>query len=287
MDINGFFYQLDQYYEAKETAKAEAYMKACLSEAETGGDFSAAVAICNELGGYYRAISRYEEGIVLYEKALSYIRLLNAENSEAHGTTLINYATACTMTGEKEKALSFYQQAAAIFSGPAYVTDYRLATLYNNMSLLCQDLEKTKEAEEYLEKALYILNCLEESQIETAVTYTNLSLVFLSQNRLDEAKASIKKALDIFIKESGGSDVHYSAAVCVLGEIYYKEEQFEKAAALFQKAMDLSERDYGSDTLNYALLCENLAQCEEKLMRPEASSAHRNLALSIRERLSQ
>ena len=286
MDINAFFYQLDQYFEEKEMEKAETYMKSCLADAEMENDAPSVIAICNELGGYYRAISRFHDGVILYEKALALLKGLNMTESEAFGTTLLNYATTCTIAGEKEKALSLYQQAAAIFRGPAYAADYRLATLYNNMSFLYQDLGQLKEAETYLEQALYILRALDESEIETAVTYTNLALVYMAEERLEEAKVTIKKALDIFLKETDGQDVHYSAAVCALGEIYYQEGQYEKAASLFETSMQLTERDYGADTLNYAILCENLAQCEEKTGKLQAAADHRKLAASIRERLA-
>ena len=178
---------------------------------------------------------------------------------DSHGTTLINFATTYTMIGESEKALRLDMQAADIFSNVGLDTDYRLATLFNNMSFLCEDLGELDSAAEYLNRALYILNALEESQIEIAITYTNLANIYLEQDQLNEAKVTVKKALDIFIKETEGLDVHYSAAVCALGEIYYKENNYEKAVSLFEKALELTKRDYGDSTLSCAILLENIA----------------------------
>ena len=90
-------------------------MKETLAQAEFEDDPSATVTVCNELGGFYRAFSRYNEGIPLYEKALGCIRRLGLENSEGHGTTLLNFATTLAIVGQQDRALDAYQQAAGIF----------------------------------------------------------------------------------------------------------------------------------------------------------------------------
>ncbi|MCI8609400.1 MAG: tetratricopeptide repeat protein [Firmicutes bacterium] len=285
--MNGFYYQIDQLFAEKRIAEAETYMKDMLAEAEKSQDLGAIITIANELGGYYRAVSRYSEGIPLYEKALSCIEQLGLTGNEHHGTTLINYATTYTMTGDQQKALQLYQQAAEIFGAGGYALDYRLATLYNNMSYICQDLGQTSQAEEYLNHALYILKTLDDSEIEVAITYTNLAGLYLSMgpDHLDEAKLTVKKALDLFIGESGDTDVHYAAAVSMLGNIYYQEAAYDKALALFDQALSLTRRDYGEDTASYATVCENIAQCYRKLGQEPQAKPYEEKAAEIKERI--
>ena len=100
MDMNGFFYQVDQLLMEKKMDEAEKYMKDSLAQAEEECDAAAMISICNELGGLYRALSRYDEGIPLYEKALQCIHDLGLDGTEHHGTTLVNYATTYTMMGD-------------------------------------------------------------------------------------------------------------------------------------------------------------------------------------------
>lgn len=285
MDMNSFFYQTDQLLAEKRLDDAEEYMKNCLRQAEEECDGGAIISICNELGGLYRALSRYSEGIPLYEKALRSIRDLGLSGSEHHGTTLVNYATTYTMMGDVPKALELDTEAAQIFADAGFAMDYRLATLYNNMSFLCVDLGHYEEAETSLRDALYILNTLDDSQIDVAVTYSNLAGVYLAMNRLEEAKVSVKKALDLFLAESGDTDVHYAGAVSTLGAIYFREENWEKAAALMETALQLTSRDYGEDTQNYAILSRNLADCLEKMDRKEDAANWRQKSDAIMERL--
>lgn len=286
MEMNNFYYQVDRLFEEKKLNEAEEFMKETLAQAEAESDAGAVITVCNELGGYYRAVSRYSDGIPLYEKALKLMRDMGLARSKHYGTTLVNYATTYTMAGDTIKALNLYTEAAEIYAEAGLGADYRLATLFNNMSFLCQDLEDYPQAQEYLEKSLFILKGLEESEIEVAITYSNLANVYLAMDRIDEAKVSVKKALDLFIGESGDSDVHYAGAVCTLGEIYFKEADYEKAAALFRESMKLTERDYGEDNLSYAVLCENLALCLKELGDEEEAMKFENKSYEIKVRIA-
>ena len=129
MDMNQFFYDLDQLLADKKFEEAEEYRKNGLKKAEDDCDAGATIAICNELGGYYRATSRYAEGIPLYEKALELIYQLGLNGTEHHGTTLVNYATTVTLIGDVQKALELDTAAATIFAEAGFAMDYRLATL--------------------------------------------------------------------------------------------------------------------------------------------------------------
>lgn len=286
MDMNNFYYKVDKLFEEKKAAEAEQFMKDTLTQAEAECDAGAVITVCNELGGYYRAASRYAEGIELYEKALKIMKEMGLASSEHYGTTLVNYATTYTMAGDIIKALNLYTEAAEIYAAAGLGGDYRLAALFNNMSYICQDLEDYPQAQEYLEKALFILKMLPDSEIEVAIANTNLAGVYLAMNLVDEAKVTIKKALDMFITESGTSDVHYAGAVCTLGEIYFRENDFEKACALFREGLSLTERDYGTENLSYAILCENTALCLRELGSEEEAAEFDAKAAAIKERIS-
>ena len=75
----------------KKIDKAELFLKDTLSEAEAAEDFGLIIVACNELGGLYRVLSRYDEGMPLYEKALESLRRIGAVDSENYATTLINF----------------------------------------------------------------------------------------------------------------------------------------------------------------------------------------------------
>lgn len=285
MEMNNFYYKIDRLFDEKKPEEAERFMKDTLAQAEKECDAGAIITVCNELGGYYRAVSKYNEGIELYEKAIKCLKEMGLTQSEHYGTTLVNYATTYTMMGDIIKALNLYTEAAEVYAAAGLGGDYRLAALFNNMSMICQDLNDYPQAEEYLEKALYILKTLNDSESEIAIIYSNLANVYLAMEKNAEAKVTVKKALDLFIGTSGDNDVHYAGAVCTLGEIYFAENDYEKASALFKEAMSLTERDYGKENLSYAVLCENLSLCLKELGDSDSAAEMQKTASDIKEKI--
>lgn len=285
MDIDQFFAKLDGFFAKREAREAELYMKESLEAAEHSGDLRLAVAICNELGGYCRKVSRYKEGAALYEKALTYIEQLGCSGSEHHATTLMNYATTCTQAGEREKALSLFQRAAGIFAEKGLTADHRMATLHNNISSLYQDAADLPNAEKHLRMALAILEDLAGTELEAAITYTNWAQLCLASDRLAGAEEKVLLALAAFEKAGGGRDTHYAAAVNVLGKIDYLKGDYTAAAAQFQEAMELIKREFGDGNMSYAVLCDNTARCYERLGQDELAKTFEDKAKLIYKRI--
>lgn len=258
MNINEIFAHIDELFENKQAEKAEDYMISCLKRAEAEGRHDIIIPVCNELGGYYRATGRYEEGTPLYQKALQALEILNLANTEHHATTLINYGTNYAVKGEPEAALVIFSEAADIFKKLGFSQDYRLAALYNNMSILCQDTEDFDKAMDYLSKALDILKQLTDSETEVAVTYTNMAQILLKKGQIDEAFTAVKKSLEIFDSTSGENDVHYSSAVETLGQIQLTMGDIEKSVESFKYALELTARDYGPESLAYKALSDTV-----------------------------
>jgi tetratricopeptide (TPR) repeat protein len=281
MDINVFFAKLDTFFANKDMQAAEAYMKESLNAAEDSGDLSSATAICNELGGYYRKLSRYKEGAALYEKALAYLERLGLSGSEHHATTLINYATTCTQAGEREKALFFFQKAAEIFAEKGLTADYRVATLHNNISSLYQDAADLPNAEKHLRMALSVLEGLAGTGLEVAITYTNWAQLCLAADRLADAEEKVLLALSAFEKAGGSHDTHYAAAVNVSGKINYIKGDYPTAIAQFKEAMELIQQEFGDGNMSYAVLCDNTARCYRQLGDAELAKTFADKAEAI------
>lgn len=285
MDINQFFTKLDTFFASKEMQEAERYMKESLEAAEHSGDLRSAVAICNEYGGYCRKLSQYKEGAALYEKALAYLEQLGLSGSEHHATTLINYATTCTQAGEREKALSFFQKAAEIFAEKGLTSDYRMATLHNNISSLYQDAADLQNAEKHLRMALSVLEGLAGTELEAAISYTNWAQLCLAADRLADAEEKVSLALAAFEKTGGGHDTHYAAAVNILGKINYIKGDYTAAVAQFKEAMALIHQEFGDGNRSYAVLCENAARCYRKLGEADLAKTFADKANLIYKRI--
>ncbi len=261
MNIENFYQALDNFFMEKKIDKAELFLKDTLSKAEAAEDFGLIIAACNELGGLYRVLSRYDEGMPLYEKALESLRRIGAADSENYATTLINYATILSMSGRQEEALDKYKEVVRILQSHGAEGDYRMAALYNNMSGLYQARDDFNAAAAYLHKALLILKNLTDAEIETAVSCSNLASIYIVLGNMQDAENYAKQAVEIFHAEAAEDDVHYSAALCTLGEVYFAKGEYAEAEELFSEALRLIARDYGTSNDSYRVVEKNLNLC--------------------------
>ena len=116
MTINEIFDHIDEMFAEKRISEVEPFLSQQLRLAETAGEQDKVIAICNELGGLYRATGRYDKGIPLCQKALDAIGSLDMNCTEAHATTLINFGTTYAAQGEAAEGLMLFSQAAEILS---------------------------------------------------------------------------------------------------------------------------------------------------------------------------
>lgn len=265
MDLNKFFFDLDGILSKGMGQEAIQFIQDAMDEAIKQDDKKALVAIYNEAGSLCRDFSKYEDAEKYYKEALAIIEQLEANGSESHGTTLINYGTSLGNSGRYDEAIDVYSEAAAILSSLEINNDYRMAALYNNMSLIAQEKGNLEDAEDYLNKALFLLKRVADSEGEEAASYTNLANLYWAQGKLEESKVMLIKAVDIYKDNEGlKREGRYAAAISALANIFFSEEEYEKSATLYKEAMNEIEKEFGQNDA-WQIVAANLADVEEKL----------------------
>lgn len=265
MDLNKFFYDLDELLSKGNAQKAAEFLQKSIDEAVAADDKKALIAIYNEAGGLCRDLSKYDEADEYYNEAFNLIRELDAGGSESHGTTLINYGTCLGNQGKYEEATAIFNEAASVLASLGLGNDYRMAALYNNMSWIAQEQEKMEDASDYLNKALLLLKGIPESDGEQAASYTNLANLYWAQGLLEESKVTLIKAVNIYKdKEYLRGEGRYAAAISSLANIYFSEGQYEKSAALCKEAMNEIEKEFGQNDA-WKIVFENMKEAESML----------------------
>lgn len=285
-NIDEFFTRLDGYFQKNELDKVEPYLLASLQEAKEKEDYGAYISIGNEMIGFYRSVSQHKKASDIAEDILLLMEELQLEGSEHFATTLLNAATAYRAAGDVKQAYSYYCQALNIYDRLLPEEDYRFAGLYNNMSILLEQMDENEKAVETAKKALDIIRRLTESDAEQATTLTNLALLYFKLNRSQEASAALKEALGLFEKvgENGRTDAHYSAALAGVGEACYRMGDYQSALASYEKALEEVKKHFGENQ-SYAVLCENCAAVCDRLTQDRKALEYRRKAEEIRKGL--
>lgn len=236
----------------------------------------------NEQIGYYRSISNYEEALKISKEMLELVKELGLQESEAHGTTLLNAATAYRAAGMCEKAIVMYRAAEQIFKNLG-IQDERLAGLYNNMSMAFQQKEDYGTAESCLLQALAIVRNLPDHKVEEATTYANLASVCYEKEEFAQGIEYVQRAIERF-EECEEKDAHYCGALALLAQGHYEQGELEKAISAYTEALQEILAHFGKNE-SYAMTCENCAIVlskagfakEAEYLKKEAKETYENI----------
>ena len=281
MDMNEVYKRLDTMFESGQSALAEDFLIDSLKQAQAEGDYNSVIMLLNEMIGYCRETSQKEKSLAYSSQVIRLMQQLGMTDSVAYATTLQNVANACRAAGKLEEAYQFYMEVFPIYEKYLQPDDFYYAGLYNNMSLLFQEMEEYEKSVECLEKALRIVEKKPEAGFEVAVTHTNIasSLCKLSEKTkreeeemqqmtaasdydksrqlAAEALEEAKKAVEMF-RALEVMDVHMAAACSAYADALTLLGDYEEAQEYYVLAMSMIENAVGR-TEGYARVGEKLA----------------------------
>ena len=253
--------RIDELFAQNKGQEAEALLKGCLEKALQEGRVEEAVPILNELIGYCRETSQTQRSYEYAELVLRILDMLQLKGTLPYATTLLNIANAYRAGGRLEDSLRNYEKVEEIYSGKLQQDDMLFASLYNNISLLYQEMEDFEAAKKALEKALVIVEGKEDTFFEVAVTYANLAATDLRLGMDEEAERCFQKAIALF-ENHHISDTHYYAAISSLATFHYQKGDYREAEQLFLKAMQGIEAHLGQNEY-YHRMKENAQLCRQ------------------------
>lgn len=257
VDLQEFYKGLDLVFQKKDSSETLRYLESWLRVSEERNDAYGIVAVCNELGGLCRALGRMDRAIELYRRVLFHLEQIGLGNTEHYATALINMGDVYIAGNDPGEALTLFLKAKKLLEDCGLGGDYRMAALCNNISAVYRKTDRFEEAESALDIAFRIIKGLPQCRAELATTYVNLGELQVRQNKLEMAKESFLAAVKIYEEETGGQDVHYSAACAGLGQVFFLVRNFSEAERYYNKALDLIQRDFGK-TPYYDLVASNL-----------------------------
>lgn len=263
MDISKVLNELDELFKEQNLGKIENFLQEKRQKAEDEQDFGSLLILYNETIGFYRETGNYKLSIENCRKALELAKALKLEGKVSYATTLLNAANAHRAAGLLQESLELYMQVFPVYEKELSPDNMYYANLYNNMSLLYQEMQEFKKAKEALLKALSICERNEKAVFEIAVTHANLANTCIQLGETEEAKEHAQKAIVMF-EEQKVDDAHYSAALSALGSLYYKEENYEKAMEAMEKSRDCVARYLGRKNIQYERLSENINFIRQK-----------------------
>lgn len=257
MNINQILEQYDAMFGKCSMQEIETFLIEKIEEAKANSEFSIVFTLLNEIIGFCRDTTQKEKALKYCDELLELLRIMNLEGRVDYATALLNIANAYRAFGLFTESISLYEQVLEIYLKYIDEKDFSYASLYNNWSLVYQEIGAYEKATELLRKALVIVDTYAEAVIPQATTRVNLAVSLIgvgTEESYTEAMEYLAVALAIFEKD-GGKDFHYGAALVAMGDACAYKEEYTTAAAYYKKGMQEIEKHVGK-TDNYARVLE-------------------------------
>ncbi|MDR2163568.1 MAG: tetratricopeptide repeat protein [Clostridiales Family XIII bacterium] len=193
-DPRDFYTKLDELYAAGDLQAVESFILSAAKESrvENEGRTSRHIMHMNELAGFYRGQSRFEEAMAAFQETEEALLSLYGDYSSEYATFLNNKAGAHRMIGELEKSLALFQRSLEIYEVVGENNAYLLAGVLNNIAILYQVLEKKDMAIDALISAAEKLKENPQMKDELVTVLTNLVALFRDSGKEKEAQSYIE-----------------------------------------------------------------------------------------------
>lgn len=264
MNLNQVMAELDDLFTQERISEVPQFLEENIEKAHAEGAQDAMLTLYNECIGFYRETGQYDKSIESCHKAMALMDEMGLNGTLPYATTLLNIANAHRAAGHLQESLAFYNQVRPIYVAKLKEDDMYFAGLYNNLSLLYQEMGDFAAAKEQLENALEIVTHKKDAAFEVAVTQANLANTCIELGQDDEAKARAEEAIRIF-EDIGVDDAHYSAALSALGSLYYMDKDYQQALGAMEKSRECVAKYLGVENIQYQRLSDNIAIIKEKL----------------------
>ncbi len=262
MEINQILEHLDSLFSNQDLQAVEPFLTEQLDRAYENQEYSTCITIMNELIGFFRDTSQYQKSLDYSEQVLMLMQQLGYEGTLPYATTTLNVANALRAAGFHKESLAFYEQIFPIYQEHLDANDERVAALYNNLSLLYQEMGDFESAVACLKQALLIVTH-NQDELKIAITHSNLGASLLQLNQVEQAMMHLNKSLAIF-NQYAEKDFHYNAAVAALGQAYMTQGNLADARECFLEALLEQLKHCGKSEAFYRIL-ENLHVVEEAM----------------------
>ena len=258
MDIQRILNEYDGMFGKASLSQIEEFLFQKLQEAASEGEDAALFTLLNEMIGFCRDTMQKEKGLKYCDVLQGLLLRMNLQGRVEWATALLNIANAYRAFGLLEQSLELYEQVYENYQKNVGAEDFSFASLFNNWSLLYQEMGEFEKAVEVLRGALIIADAHEEARIPQATSRVNLAVSLLkcsTPGALEEARDLAEKALHIF-ETDGGKDFHYNAALVAMGDVCLEEKRYEDAAGYYQRGLKELEKHVGRN--------ENYIRVQEK-----------------------
>lgn len=273
-----FYMQLDALIGHHEYDKAEEFLLKAFQEASADErNHADRITVSNELMGFYRERNRLPECEHYMKVLLREIRHIRLKGGLEYATLMLNVSNANRVLGNLDEAERYFLIVKDIYEKELPANDYRLATLYNNLSLVYRERGENEKAMPLMKKALEIVRALPGAGRAAAVSCINIANLLVTMGNADEADEYAKSAMGL-LESAGQSDgIDYAAALAAGAKAALLRSDYDTALRNYEDAGKLMKNDSGRTDAYRAIIGRQIEILEMSGRKEEAERLRKGI----------
>lgn len=225
---------------------------ASMAMVANGQELEVASVDCS-IGDTYLSLSRYDEAVFAYQKALTVFKTTKGENHPSVGSVFIRLADLYNRTGKLRESKSYCENALRIYEKPvAGIPPEEIASGLADISAIYESMNELEQAIKLLQKALKIYDDAPGQQSTIAGIEAQIGVMYYMLGKFNESYNSFKNAISKLRASGEKKSAFFGIALNQMGLACVQRYAINEAAELFEEARKVLEQEcgpYHPDTL--------------------------------------
>lgn len=222
------------------------------------------------IGDTYLSLSRYDEAVFAYQKALTVFKTTKGENHPSVASVFVRLAELYNKTGKLRESKSYCENALRIYGKPSPGTLPEVtASGLTDVSAIYESMDEPEQALKLLQKALKIYGNGPGQQSTIAGIEAQMGVMYYMMGNYSDSYMSFKNAITKLRASGEKKSAFFGMALNQMGLACVQRYAINEAADLFEEARNVLEQEYGPyhpDTLG---VYSNLAGTYDAMGRLE------------------
>lgn len=248
------------------------------------GQDSEVAAIDVSIGDIYSSLSRFDEAVFAYQKALTVFKSTRGENHSSMALVYNRLADLYYKTGKLRESKSYCENALRIYSKPVPgTTAGEIASGLTEISAIYEALNEPEEALKLLQKAVKLLEDSPGQYRTVAGIEAQMGVMFYMVGRYIDARSSFENAIMKLRASGERKSAFFGVVLNQLGLACVQLYKIGEAATHFEEAREILERQCGTYHLDTLGVYSNLAATYDAMGRVEDAIEILEYILKMRE----
>lgn len=203
-------------------------------------------SVDSSIGDTYLSLSRYDEAIFAYQKALTVFKTTKGENHPSVASVFVRLANLYNKTGKLKESRSYCENALRIYGKPTPgIPPEEIASGLTDISAIYESMDDLEQALSLLQKALKIYNDAPGQQSTIAGIEAQMGVMYYMLGNYSDSYNSFKNATSKLRASGEKKSAFFGIALNQMGLACVQRYAINEAAELFEEARGILEKEYG------------------------------------------